>query len=47
LEKKNKKEGKEEKLKEEAISSAMPYLQGCKDQIYILLSFDLRFHHLW
>jgi hypothetical protein len=47
LEKKTKREGKEEKLKEEAKSSIGPCPQGCEDQICILVSFKLLFHHLW
>jgi hypothetical protein len=46
LEKKIKREEKYEKLKEEAKSSARPFPQGCEDQIYILVSFKLLFHHL-
>jgi hypothetical protein len=47
LEKKTKREGKEEKLKKEGKSSVRPCLQGCEDKICILVSFKLLFHHLW
>jgi hypothetical protein len=47
LEKKTKREDKEKKLKKEAKSSAGPCPQGCEDQICILVSFKLLFHHLW
>jgi hypothetical protein len=46
LEKKTKREGKEKKLKEEAKISIGPCPQGCEDQICILVSFKLLFHHL-
>jgi hypothetical protein len=43
----NQERREEEKLKKEAKSSVGPCPQDCENQICILFSFKLLFHHLW